>query len=126
MSGTETDLYEQLAQYMNIKHPGVLYHFDLSGVYNPSHKTRNLYARLHKRAWPDMFIANQGRQVFGGLFLELKKDGVRLYKKDGSLRANEHHEEQAAVLEALRAAGYRAEFAVGLEQSIEIIDGYLL
>lgn len=133
---SETDLYEQIAQYMNLRHAGVLYHFDLSGLWTPSHKLRNLYGRLNKRAWPDMFIAKGGLkhlpamyadEIQRGLFIELKKDGVALYKADGvTLRANSHHAEQNAVLEALRASGYKAEFAVGFDAAIKLIDDYLL
>src|SRR4051812_11082576 len=53
---TENALYEQLARYMNLQHPDVPYHFDLSGLWTPSHKARNLYGRLNRRAWPDLFI----------------------------------------------------------------------
>jgi hypothetical protein len=136
---TENDLYEQIAQYMNLKYPNVLYRFDLGGVWTPSHKARNLYGRLNKRAWPDLFIAkpivsikqgllveNEAMEVYYcGLFLELKKDGTALYKKDGTLRANPHHIEQAMVLKALESQGYKADFAVGYEDAITKIDNYL-
>lgn len=140
---TETDLYEQIARYMNLKHPGVLYHFDLSGVWTPSHKTRNLYGRLNRRAFPDLFIAyptnhvlyfnspviheNTGEPLMAdhGLFIELKREGTRIYRRDGELVANEHIREQAAVLEELRKQGYAAEFAVGFDQAVSIIEQYL-
>jgi hypothetical protein len=129
----ETDLYEQIAQYMNLKHPNVIYHFDLSGLWTPSHQARNLYGRLNKRAWPDLFIGVVRETVVGiyvvmqaGLFIELKKDGTVLYKKDGSLRAVPHHIEQEAVLQSLRMAKFKAEFAVGFDQAIKLIDDYLL
>lgn len=130
MALTEIDLYEQIAQYMNLRHPGVLYHFDLSGLWTPSHKLRNLYGRLNRRAWPDLFIAKanrKGTMVKGGLFLELKRETTTLYKADGvTLRANPHHAEQDAVLQALRAAGFKAEFAVGFDEAIKLIDAYLV
>ncbi len=59
-----------------------------------------------------------------GLFLELKKDGTRLKKKNGEW-ATEHIAEQAKILEELRQRGYCAEFAVGLNEAKEIIDSYL-
>lgn len=59
-----------------------------------------------------------------GLFLELKKDGTRLKKKNGEW-ANEHIAEQAKVLEDLRQRGYCAEFAVGFDEAKKIIDEYL-
>lgn len=126
---TEIDLYEQIAQYMNLRYPTILYHFDLSGLWTPSHKLRNLYGRLNRRAWPDLFVAapnRKGASIKLGLFLELKKAGTALYKLDGvTLRANPHHAEQAAVLKLLRDKGYVAEFAVGFEDTQAQIDEYL-
>ena len=58
-----------------------------------------------------------------GLFIELK--AVEIYKKDGSLRANDHIREQADVLEALEKRGYVARFAVGFDQARSIIDAYM-
>lgn len=59
-----------------------------------------------------------------GLFLELKKEGTRLKKKNGDW-ASEHIKEQAKVLEQLRDRGYCAEFAVGFDETKKIIDEYL-
>lgn len=59
-----------------------------------------------------------------GLYIELKKDGTRLKKKNGEW-ATEHIAEQAKVLEKLRKCGYCAEFAVGFDEAKKIIDEYL-
>lgn len=59
-----------------------------------------------------------------GLFLELKKEGTRLKKKNGDW-ATEHIAEQSGVLEDLSKRGYQAAFAVGFEQAKKIIDEYL-
>ncbi len=88
------------------------------------------------RAWPDLFIAESGVVEFkedgliahlrkNGMFLELKADGVKLYKKDGTLRKNKHIEEQAEILDKLNESGYYARFAVGYDQAIRIITDYL-
>lgn len=128
---TENQLYERVAQYIALRHPEVkgLFHFDLAGVWTPSHKARNLYGRLNRRAWPDLFLPHAVMQphtinVYYGLFLELKRDGTRLHKKDGSW-ASPHIKEQAEVLYALQEAGYVAQFAVGFDQAVELIDSYL-
>lgn len=86
------------------------------------------------RAWPDLFIA-QPIPLAGyeqiplvqhcGLFIELKKDGVKIFKKDGTMVANEHYREQAAVLEKLRRLGYMAEFSIGFDATKDLIDNYL-
>ena len=63
-------------------------------------------------------------KTMGGLYIEIKKDGEKLNKKDGSWRTP-HIAEQAKKLEKLRARGYRAEFGVGFDECKKIIDEYL-
>ncbi len=119
----ESDIYEQLAQYMNLQYPQVMYHFDLAGVNNPSRYTRNMYGRLNKRAWPDLFVSIRGVQHIG-LFIEIKNKSP--YLKDGiTLKADEHLREQALVLEQLQACGYKAVFGTGFDECKQIIDEYL-
>lgn len=62
--------------------------------------------------------------LWSGLYIELKKEGTHLKKKNGDW-ATEHIAEQAKVLEDLRSRGYCAEFAVGFEEAKKIIDEYL-
>lgn len=82
---------------------------------------------------------NFGGFTAGGLYLELKKDGTKLIRdKDarkilkGELKLrkkgdwwDQHIEEQALMLDKLRERGYIAEFAVGFDKAIEIINKYL-
>ncbi len=126
----ETDLYEQLAQYLNMKYPGALYHFDLMGVHNPSPVSRGLYSRLNGRAWPDLFIAEpvfmpSSINVYRGLFLELKRAGTRLQKRSGEW-ASQHIAEQAKLLLDLQDRGFVAQFAVGLDEAVSLIESYFL
>ena len=122
---TEEALYEQVAHYLRLKHPGLLFHFDLSGMWTPSHKARNLYGRLNKRAWPDLFVVapNNLTVVYAGLFIELKREGTKLKKKDGAW-TTPHIAEQAEVLDQLMLAGYLADFAVGFEEAVVLIGEY--
>jgi len=133
---TEALLYEHIAQYLRIQYPELLYHFDLSGIWTPSHRAKNLYGRINRRAWPDLFIARPTWRptpvpgtgtmdtYYPGLFIELKRDGTRIKKRDGSW-ASPHVEEQAAVLEQLAGQGYIAQFAVGFHEAREIIDSFM-
>lgn len=142
---TEAELQTQVADYLRLQYPDVLFHSDFgSGVkLTPGQATRQKRQNGGRRAWPDMFIAEtycftdeeDGVNDDGspklipvyhkiGLFLELKKEGTRLKKKDGYW-ATEHIAEQAKVLEDLRECGYCAEFAVGFDEAKRIIDEYL-
>jgi hypothetical protein len=70
-----------------------------------------------------MFIAKMMHGK-GGLFIELKREGTKLKKKDGTWLTS-HLAEQAEMLEKLRSEGYEATFAVGFDEAKEIIDNYL-
>ena len=76
----------------------------------------------------DMFIAEpkkkQGK-TYHGLFIELKKEDTKIYKKDGTLVANEHIREQYDTMQQLRQAGYYADFACGRNAAKSLIDWYL-
>lgn len=132
---TESDLQSQVADYLRLQYPDVMFHSDFgSGIkLTPGQAAKQKRQNGGRRAWPDMFIAEP--QISGdtcgniydcqsGLFLELKKEGTRLRKKNGEW-ATPHIAEQAKVLEELRQRGYCAEFAVGFEEAEEIIDEYL-
>ncbi len=135
---SELNLYQQIATYLQLQYPDVIYRFDLAADLKLTPGQAIRHKKLHpKRGYPDLFIA-QSKEIcwmevgdkliptrwIYGLYIELKKDGTRLKKKDGSW-ASEHIAEQAEALEKLRQVGYKAEFAVGFEQAKQIIDEYL-
>lgn len=131
---TELELQMQVADYLRLQYPGILFHSDFGSGIKLTMGQAIKQKRLQggRRSWPDMFIAeprtvSDGRFSYSkaGLFLELKRDGVRVFKKNGELVADEHIREQAAVLDELRERGYAAEFACGFDEAKEIIDGYL-
>lgn len=135
---TESDLQIQVADYLRLQYPWVLFHSDFgSGIkLTMGQAAKQKRQNGGRRAWPDMFIAQKAtatvigkrgglKQMFyGGLFIELKKEGTRIAKKSGDW-ASEHIAEQAKVLEQLRARGYAAEFAVGFNEARKLIDDYL-
>lgn len=125
----EHEIYRLIAQYLQVKYPDVIYRFDLAADLKLTMGQARKHKTLHPhRGYPDLFIAeplNSGSVgILYGLFLELKKDGTRLKKKNGEW-ATPHIAEQAEMLEKLEKRGYWAEFAVGIDETLEIIDGYL-
>lgn len=131
---SEHNLYEQIARYLQLQYPNVIYRFDIAADLKLTPGQASKHKRLHPtRGYPDLFIARSGEVVFGpcndrrlvyGLYIEIKKDGEKLTKKDGSWRTP-HIAEQAEMLEKLRQAGYKAEFGIGFEGCKKIIDDYL-
>lgn len=131
---TEHQLYGLIADYLNLQYPDVIYRFDLAADLKLTPGQARKHKRLHpRRGYPDLFIAQpqlsmgmDGLQsAWHGLFIEIKRDGTRVFKRDGSYVKDEHIREQAKMLERLRLGGYRAYFAVGFEQAKEIIDNYM-
>lgn len=138
---TESDLQVMVADYLRLQYPNVLFHSDFgSGIkLTKGQAIKQKRQNGGLRGYPDMVILEPRKKVISrdehtitytlmtnhcGLFLELKKEGTRLKKKDGTW-ATEHIAEQARYLQALRDRGYDAYFAVGFEQAKEIIDSYL-
>ena len=65
-----------------------------------------------------------------GTKLKRDKDAKKPWKGEIKIRKkgdwfDKHIEEQAEMLEKLRARGYKAEFGIGLEECKKIIDEYL-
>ena len=133
----EETLHLKVCDYLRKNYPDVLFRTDFSSGMKMTPWQAAKHKKFQKsRAWPDLFIAKSGVVKFkegnliinlrkNGMFLELKADGVKLYKKDGTLRKNKHIEEQAEMLEKLRNENYYAEFAIGYEDAIEQIREYL-
>ena len=128
---TELELQAQVADYLRLQYPNVLFHSDFgSGIkLTPGQAMRQKRLQGGRRAWPDMFIAELGGDndgdMYYGLFIELKKAGTRIYRKDGRLVSDSHIREQFDMLEQLRQRGYMAEFACGFDEAKKIIDEYL-
>lgn len=141
---TELELQAQVADYLRLQYPGVLFHSDFGSGIKLTMGQAIKQKRLQggRRSWPDMFIAEpMARKIdlskdspfdkaaklvmHAGLFIELKKAGTRIFKKDGTLVSDAHICEQFDMLEQLRQRGYAAEFACGFDEAKKIIDGYL-
>lgn len=121
----ESDLQVMVADYLCLQYPDALFHSDFgSGIkLTMGQAAKQKRQNGGRRAWPDIAIAEPTAK-YAGLYIELKKEGTRLKKKDGSW-SSDHIAEQAGMLEMLEYRGYRAEFAVGFEEAKRIIDEYL-
>ena len=147
---SEHNLYEQIARYLQLQYPDVIYRFDIAADLKLTPGQAAKHKRLHsRRGYPDLFIAESSANIWNsiprewglyfGLYIEIKKDGTKL-KRDKDAKKplkgevkirkkgdwwDKHIEEQAKMLEKLRTRGYKAEFGVGLEECKQIIDEYL-
>ena len=137
MRKTEENLHLKICNYLRKNYPDMLFRTDFSSGMKMTPGQAAKHKKFQKsRAWPDLFIAESGVVEFkedgliahlrkNGMFLELKADGVKLYKKDGTFRKNKHIKEQVEMLDKLNESGYYARFAVGYDEAIRIITNYL-
>ena len=125
----EASLRQQVAEYLQLQYPDVVYRFDLAADLPLTVGQASRHKRLHPhRGYPDLFIAQTAEiagTIYSGMYLELKAEGKSPFKKNGTLRKSEHLEEQDKMLAKLTEAGYYAGFGVGFEECKSLIDSYL-
>jgi hypothetical protein len=132
----EYQLCQAVSTYLKLRFPHVMFHFDLSGM-NLSKAQAGMNKAIQKgRGFPDLFIMRiktETKQIepeyweqktFFGLFIELKAEGTKLYKRNGEF-ASEHFFEQWLYMDKLSKEGYKCSFACGFDQCKQIIDNYL-
>lgn len=76
------------------------------------------------KAYPDLFLP-EPRQLYHGLFLEIKAAEGDLYKKNGEIRQSQHIKRQADMLQRLSQRGYLATWGIGLNNCQDVIKCYL-
>lgn len=142
----ESSIHYQVAQYLKNQYPNLIFRTDFAaGIKMTMGQAKKHKSLQSGRSYPDLFIAKSkidsgsGQFIYCGLYIELKRDGVQLIRsKDATKIAKDdyklrkkgdwydlHTEEQANMLGALRKEGYCAEFAVGFNEAVKLIDNYV-
>ena len=122
---TELDLQIRVVKYLQSTYPDAL--FNGSQILASIPLRNKGFAKRAKdagntRGWPDLHIS-EPRNGFSGLFIELKSETARVYRKDGTA-ASEHIALQLATINELKARGYEAVLCVGYEAAKRTIDAY--
>ena len=122
---SELDLQIRVVTYLQSTYPDAL--FNGSQILSSIPLRNKGFAKRAKNAgntkgWPDLCIS-EPRGGFSGLFIELKSETARVYKKDGTA-ASEHIALQLATINELKARGYAAVLCVGYEAAKRTIDAY--
>ena len=121
----EEKLQINIAAYLRMQYPDVIFHSDYGSGAKLTMGQAIKQKRLNggERSWPDLFIAEPVGK-YNGMFIELKRDGVKLHKKNMDWY-NDHFAEQANMLSKLNRCGYASCFAVGFGKAKLAIDNYL-
>jgi hypothetical protein len=120
---SEKSLHFQVCEYLRLQYPNVIFNTDLSGIRLTMGQAVKAKKLRSSNGFPDLVIYEK-RMDYPALFIELKRKGERIYKRDAS-PVNEHISEQLDMLKKLRQRGFYAQFALGFEQAKDLIDWYL-
>ena len=120
----EKVVHRQVVDYIKIQYPKVIFHTDFAAGNKMTIGQAIQNSKLQSdKGFPDLFIPYP-KNCYSGLFLEIKASREKVFKKDGSLKKDEHVEIQANMLARLTKLGYRAQFGCGFEHCKSIIDNY--
>ena len=121
---TEKELQKMVCDYLKIAYPTVIFNSDMAGAMKLSIGQAVQISKLRSnKGFPDIAIY-EPRGKFHGLFVELKREGEVLYKRNGE-PVTEHVQEQINCMNLLKAKGYDAGFAIGFDDAKKMIDWYL-
>lgn len=121
----EVDVHVAVAEYLKSQYPKIIFRTDFgAGVRLPIHLAVLQKRMQWGRAWLDLQIVTQ-RHGHTGMFLELKRDDEKIFKKDGVTYVSDHIREQAEMMDRLRQENYYCSFAIGFDMSKALIDWYL-
>lgn len=122
---TEEGVQRRVCSYLRNHYPHVFFRSDTaSGMMLSEHQRMVHHSQQSGPAQPDLMIFYP-REGYHGLLIELKAEGVVVWSKSGQLRKNAHIQAQAEVLSRYRQLGYRAEFAIGFDEAVNLIDEYM-
>ena len=120
----ENDLHLAICNYIKLQYKGIIFTSENSGLWVFWKQAKMLKKTRSCSGLPDIWIL-EPRKGYHGLLLEIKREGTKIYKKDGDIRKDAHLKEQEEILHQLKQKGYMAEFVVGFDNAKAILDFYL-
>lgn len=121
---SEYKLHKSICNYIKMQYPFVIFTSDASGIRLTIGNAKKMLALKSNCKIPDLLIL-EPKGGFNGLILEIKKEGAKVYKKDGGLYSNPHLKAQDETLSRLTVKGYYADFVIGFDQAKYVIDSYM-
>ena len=122
--------HRQICQYIRTQYPNVIFNTDLSGIKLNQGQAIAIKSLRCSNGFPDIVIYEPKKRSqnnpfeYNGLFIELKRTGEVLLKRNGMLKTD-HLKEQSNMINNLVKKGYYACFCIGFDEAKRIIDWYL-
>ena len=120
---TEAQEHKQVADYIKMQYPKVIFNSDMSGIKLTIGQATKASKLRSDHKFPDIVLYHRN-SLYNGLFIELKKTGEKLFKKDGMYKS-EHLRLQYETLVSLDNQGFLTDFAIGFNEAKKIIDNYM-
>ena len=120
----EQELQIAVSTYIKMQYPNVIFTSESAGINLKFHQAIINKKCRSGNGLPDLWIL-EASNGYNGCLIELKKEGTKLFKKDGELLRDAHLFEQYNTILKLREKGYYSDFAVGFENAKKVIDNYL-
>jgi hypothetical protein len=139
----EENLQVRACNYIRKNYPQVIFVSDYAAGLDLTDRQRILMMSMRSDdGQPDISIDFPSRG-YHGLRVELKKEGVAIYKKDGKtlrkdpytrryvrngkqfIKRGDHLAEQAAMLQKYCKQGYLGRFCVGFDKFCQLLDWYM-
>lgn len=122
---SEQKLQTKVSDYLRAKYPDVMFKCDVAAGMKMSIGMAVLVKRWRSSTgFPDVDIY-EPKGKWNMLCLELKTDAGNPFKVDGSLRKDDHLEDQSDTHMALRRRGIIALFTVGFDHTAAVVDWYM-
>ena len=120
----EKDLQINICRWLKMQYPEVIFTSESSGLRLTIGQARSLAKQRSNKGLPDLMIF-EPRGDYHGLFLELKREGEKVFRRDGQIRSDAHLQDQYSVINRLNHKGYLAGFAIGFDEARDMISKYM-
>ena len=120
----EKDLQINVCSWLKLQYPDVIFTSESSGLRLTMGQARSLAKQRSGKGLPDLMIF-EPRGDYSGLFIELKREGEKVFRRDGQIRSDVHLQEQYNIINRLNNKGYLAGFAIGFDEARNMITKYM-
>ena len=120
----EKDLQINICRWLKMQYPEVIFTSESSGLRLTIGQARSLAKQRSGKGFPDLMIF-EPRGDYHGLFIELKREGEKVFRRDGQIRSDAHLQDQYSVINRLNDKGYLAGFAIGFDEARALITKYM-
>lgn len=120
---TEKQLTKNICDYLKWQYKDVIFTVDTSGIKLLIGQAVQMKALRSNKGLPDLLIFEPNK-YHKALFLEIKKEGTKLKKKNGNF-IDERIKKQNEIINKLLSKGYAAMFVFGFDDAKIRIDDYM-